>query len=212
MQRNINGAEARLSIVREPGKSYSDLYNMVAATRQFYSKIEKVLGPYNAKQNGLNHYIPPSKQQLSEAIGRVNGMTTHDIIRNNMLSSAVKYCEKHKGKRQLVQSHHSTHHHVQIPESLFEIEQFDVAVYKDICKKDFTNIRSVSKITILGSDPFFVENLKKDQYKFLIVRQRMAKTGVASSNNWEALFFKYNPGYIIEWVDAEINPRWAGML
>lgn len=202
----------RTSALRPVGETYEDLSAIVKSTYSLYSRIEKVLSPYNAKQSQSNlPYSPPTRQYLMDIIGHRNISTLPDLTVNNMLSSAIRFCEKFKGKRQLPIPHSSTHHSIHYSESQFLITKFDDQEWHEISGSKRTG-KNIYKITLENVNPIYVEDFRPQHYKFIIVRQKLSKTGVPSNNLWEILFFKPNYGFIIDWIDADINPRWAGVL
>jgi hypothetical protein len=61
--------------------------------------------------------------------------------------------------------------------------------------------------------PLILRGLRnQDEVKFIIVRPRLSKLGTASASSWEVLFYRTNPGYIVDWVDTQLNPRYAGVM
>jgi hypothetical protein len=61
--------------------------------------------------------------------------------------------------------------------------------------------------------PIVVRGLRQpDEVKFIIVRPKLSKLGTASATNWEVLFYRTNMGYIPDWVDTTINPRYSGIM
>lgn len=120
---------------------------------------------------------------------------------------------KTKGRKQLILPHHSTLHSCQFQKALFEISEVDVAEWKELSKRNFPSIKRVNKIELAGCQPIYVENLKlKEDIKHIIIRQKLGKTGVPSTNAWEMLFYTNNCGFIIDHADAEINVRYVGMI
>ena len=191
---------ARLNASRpvdNPG--FTDLLTLLKHHYNLHAQAEAFLGPYNARQRAKGEkflYSAPTNDELKAAIkkGGVNTLTYLAFI-----SSLVKFCEMSKGLRALPTPHPSVVHSIQLP-----LQAFIITPEKDgVCKVDVAGIET----------PLFVKGLMHpEQIKFIIVRPKLSKLGTASATNWEILFFRNNFGYIPEWVDSNINPRWAGKL
>lgn len=67
-------------------------------------------------------------------------------------------------------------------------------------------------IEIIGvPEPIEVRGLRMpDEVKFIIVRPKLSALGTASAKNWEVLFFRQPIGYIPDWADSNLNPRFSG--
>lgn len=193
---------------------FDDVLNVIEGTYRAYSKITEILGPYNAKQLGHDYpYSPPSKEYLQEMSKRApKGLS--DFVYNAMLTSAVRFCSSHKGKKQLATPHPSTHHSAHYPDGTFEIEYLENVLPK-IHKTQNLNFvaKSLAKISVIGiNDPIYVENLKERNYKYIIIRPKLGKLGTASAIHWEALFYTQNFGFLIDHCDSNLNPRYSGIL
>lgn len=191
---------ARLDAKR-PGnvQDYSDLLNLVRHHFNLHLQAEAFLGPYNARQRSRSEkmpYLAPGPEDLKAIIkqGGVNSFTYQAFI-----SAIVRFCERTKGQRALATPHPSVVHSIQLPQSAFQITPMG----DGSCSVQIAGIEG----------PLIVKNLlKPEQIRFIIVRPKLAKLGTTSASNWEILFFKTNFGYIPEWVDSNINPRWAGKI
>jgi len=181
--------------VTEPG--FSDLVPTVGHHYNLHVRAAEFLGPYNARQRNSTsgHYIPPTKELLREVIrqGQVNDFTYIAFI-----NSLVRFCETNKGQRALPTPHPSVIHSIQLPLPAFSLD---------------TERGSDTIIQLIGVKvPLLVKGLRNpDEIKFIIVRPKLSKLGTASAKNWEVLFYRTNLGYIPEWADTSLNPRYSGV-
>lgn len=207
--------KARLDVIRPGAEPFTDLQKQVKDTFWLYSKIEKFLAPYNSRQasSGLP-YMAPSRDSIVSVIGLQPGkVCLHDVTVSAMMSAAVSFCEKHKGRKQLILPHHSTLHSCQFQKALFKISEVDVTEWKTLSNRNYASIKKVNKIEIADCEPIYVENLRvKEDIKHIIIRQKLGKTGVPSATAWEVLLYTNNCGFIIDHADAEINVRYVGMI
>jgi hypothetical protein len=186
----------RLDAVRpasNPG--WSDLVPVIAHHYKLHEKAADFLGPYNARQRSNKHYTPPTKEALKACIpqGRVNDFTYFAFI-----NSLVRFCETTKGLRALPTPHPSVVHSIQLPLPAFELQ---------------TGGHGDTMVQIIGIEtPLVVKGLRAPaEVKFIIVRPKLSKLGTASASNWEVLFYRDNHGYIPEWADTNLNPRYSGI-
>ncbi len=198
MESNLPRWSVRLDASRpsdNPG--WSDILPIIVHHYQLHTQAVEFLGPYNARQRGPGNraYLPPSKEQLKAAIkqGRVNDFTYQAFI-----NSLIKFCETTKGNRALPTPHPSVIHSIQLPAPAFECTP---------------GPNGSTMVKIIGVEtPLIVKNLRyTDDIKFIIVRPKLSKLGTASAKEWEVLFFKGYVGYIPEWVDTNLNPRYSGI-
>ncbi len=183
----------RLDAFRPHG--FSDLIPMVSTHYRAHEATEKFLGPYNARQrNSQFPYQAPDKETLRQLIpqGRMN-----EFSYTAYLNSIVRFCETTKGSRGLPAPHPSTIHSIQLPLPAFELSAAG---------------GGVTMVSILGvAEPLEVRGLRlPDEVKFIIVRPKLSQLGTASAKNWEVLFFRQPFGYIPEWADSQLNPRYSG--
>jgi len=177
-------------------KDYSDLESMVAAHFRVHQALDNFLGPYNARQrNAGNGYHVPDRETIKQLV-KQGGM--NDFSYNAMLHAVMRFCETHKGQRSLPAPHPSTIHSIQLPAPAFELKQFGPE----------------TEVRIIGLDmPIIVKGLNDPEtVKFIIVRPKLSKLGTASASNWEVLFFRSNLGFIPEWADSQLNPRYSGII
>ncbi len=195
MQSTLPRWSVRLDASRpanNPG--WTDLVPVITHHYRLHEKAAEFLGPYNARQRNADHYIPPTREMLLERIsqGKVNYFTYTAFI-----NSLVKFCETTKGHRALPTPHPSVIHSIQLPLPAFELHH---------------GAHGDTMIQIIGIDtPLVVKGLRApSEIKFIIVRPKLSKLGTASAVNWEVLFYRDNHGYIPEWADTNLNPRWSG--
>ena len=173
---------------------FSDLVPLVAHHYKLHEKAADFLGPYNARQRSNNHYTPPDKETLKQFIpqGRVNDFTYIAFI-----NSLVRFCETTKGNRALPTPHPSVVHSIQLPLPAFSLHAENPGD---------------TMVKIVGIEvPLVVKGLRgPDEVKFAIVRPKLSKLGTASANSWEVLFYRQHLGYIPEWADTSLNPRYSG--
>lgn len=174
---------------------FNSLSSLVYHHFKVYESLEKFLAPYNARQRSSNFpYKPPSKEALEQAvkIGQMNYFSY-----TNMINNTIRFCEQNKGMKCLPAPHPTTIHSIQLPQPAFEITEADNGD-KIISIAGIDEVITVKKL------------LAPDNFKFIIVRPRLSKLGTPSASNWEVLFFKPAFGYIVDWCDSNVNPRWAG--
>lgn len=183
----------RLDAFRPHG--FSDLIPMLDAHFRVHEDLTKFLGPYNARQRSSNlPYHAPDKETLRQLVPQ---RRMNDFSYNALLNSTIKFCESTKGMRALPEPHPSTIHSIQLPRPAFE----------------FTAAGGGSTmIQIIGiQEPIEVRGLRMpDEVKFIIVRPKLSKLGTASAKNWEVLCFRSALGYIPDWADSDLNPRYSG--
>lgn len=174
---------------------FSDLLMLVTRHLSMFTSAESYLSPYNARQRSNSFYTAPTREELRQV---VKSCGVNEITYSAFLSSLIRFCEQTKGLRALPLPHPSTLHSIQLPQGTFEIKTKD----------------GVPELSVAGGlSPVTLKGLRSpDQYKFVILRPKLARSGTPSAKNWEALLFTQNHGYIPMWADSTINPRWAGQL
>lgn len=185
----------RLNAVRPPGVSFADLIAVVNHHFRAHEAADAFLGPYNARQrNSRDYYQAPEKETLRQLIQQ-GGM--NDFSYSAFLNSLVKFCEQHKGLRALPSPHPSTIHSIQLPLPAFQL----------------ASKGGETEVHIIGVDtPLIVKGLREPEtVKFIIVRPKLSKLGTASATNWEVLFYRQALGYIPDWADSQLNPRYSGI-
>lgn len=176
-------------------QGFGSLLPIIASHFRVHEDIEKFLGPYNARQRASSFpYRAPDLETLRQLVkpGRMN-----DASYRAYLGSIVRFCETTKGQRGLPTPHPSSIHSIQLPEPAFSL--------KSLPNGD-------TMISIVGcDDALTVKGLNQPRdMKFIVVRPKLSQLGTASATKFEVLFFKQALGYIPEWVDSQLNPRWSG--
>ena len=197
MENTLPRWSVRLDAARpatNPG--FSDLLPIVGHHFRLHQQAIEFLGPYNARQRGYGRaYLAPTRDELRAAIkqGGVNDFTYQAFI-----ARLAAFCEMTKGLRALPEAHPSVIHSIQLPQPAFEL---------------YAEKSGDTMVQIAGTPtPLLVKALRQpDEVKFIIVRPKLSKLGTASAKNWEVLFFKQALGYVPDWVDSFINPRYSGI-
>jgi len=193
---NLPRWSVRLDAYRTANQDFHDLDVMVNHHFRVHQSIDQFLGPYNARQrNSGAPYRAPDRETLKQVI-KQGGM--NDFTYSSMLHGVIRFCEAHKGTRSLPSPHPSTIHSIQLPQPAFELKSRG----------------SDTEVHIVGLEhPILVKGLRDpDEVKFIIVRPKLSKLGTASSKNWEVLFYRVNHGFIPEWADSQLNPRYSGVI
>lgn len=183
----------RLDAYRPHG--FSDLIPVVNHHYMAHEAAEKFLGPYNARQRNSKYpYQAPDKETLRQVV-RQGAM--NDFSYQALLNGIVRFCESTKGTRGLPAPHPSSIHSIQLPLPAFELSAAG---------------GGETNVAVAGvAEPLTVRGLRlPDEVKFIIVRPKLSQLGTASAKNWEVLFFRQALGYIPEWADSQLNPRYSG--
>lgn len=195
METSLPKWNARLDAHRPDGVfGFSDLQIPLRNHFLAHAAAEQFLGPYNARQrNSQLPYCAPSRESIRQLV-KQGGM--NDLSYSAFISGLIKFCEQHKGLRALPTSHPSTLHSIQLPLGAFEMKSSGADTL----------------IHIAGvHDPILVKGLRnKEDIKFIIARPKLSKLGTASASNWEVLFFRAALGYIPDWTDSTLNPKYSG--
>lgn len=195
---NLPRWSVRLDVARPPNNpGFEDLISLVNQHFRVHQEAETFLGPYNARQrNSTYPYSAPDRDALRQLI-RQGGM--NDFSYAAYLNSIIRFCEQTKGLRAVPTPHPSTIHSIQLPLPAFELKQGDA---------NETNVFVIGIPT-----PLVVKRLRDlDMIKFIIVRPKLSQLGTASTKNWEVLFFRSPVGYIPDWADSMLNPKYSGIL
>lgn len=207
---------ARRDALRTTNETFQDLERLVVMTYELYRKIHKVATPYNNKQHGNSHYIPPSRE-LFMSNSRVSSSLLESSLFSKMVTSTIDFYTKNKGKKQLIEPHPSLHHSVQFSGSHFRLTEVEntKAIAAVLNKKFNREVSTLTRLEILDHGdikPIYFENMKIEKFEYLILRPKMGKTGVPVVKYWEALFYRQPYHYLIDHVDSNINPRYCGMI
>lgn len=197
METTLPRWSVRLDASRPAGTfGFSDLLPTLGQHYNLHVKAADFLGPYNARQRSAGHYTPPDREMLKQTI-RQGGV--NDFSYSAFLSSIVRFCEQTKGLRALPTPHPSVIHSIQLPLPAFELH---------------AGSQGDTMVSISGvATPLVVKGLRNPaEVKFIIVRPKLSKLGTASATNWEVLFYRENLGYIPDWADTQLNPRYSGVF
>lgn len=187
----------RLNISRQFAE-YNDLMKIVGVHFAVHQDLESFLGPYNARQRSQKIYRAPTRDELKLAVRQ---RSMNDISYNALLNATIRFCEQTHGLRALPTPHPSVIHSIQLPQPAFLIDKAPAG-----CKI------GTHQLLISGAEPVYLPNLRNNFVpKFSIIRPRLSKLGTPSVKDWEVLLFDHNYGYIPNWVDSTINPRFAGI-
>lgn len=191
---------------------FDDLLKSVAIHFKMYSNVVSFVGPWVAKQNETM-FIVPERQQIKDLVSMKHPLVSYKT-ESAITESVINFIETTKGRRALIQPHISSHHSIQLHESLFEISKLE----NKITLRDDRGLRKpaqVHQIKVYGIDePIFVENLRIpiSQCKYIILRPKLGKHNMPSVNRWEVLIFKKQQPYLINHTDSSLNPRYSGVL
>lgn len=207
---------ARRDALRTTNETFQDLERLVVMSYELYRKIHKIAAPYNNKQQGNSHYIPPSRE-LFMSNNRVSNNLLESSLFSKMVTSTIDFYTKNKGKKQLIEPHPSLHHSVQFSGSHFRLTEVEntKAIAAVLNKKFNREVSTLTRLEILDHGdikPIYFENMKIEKFEYLILRPKMGKTGVPVVKYWEALFYRQPYHYLIDHVDSNINPRYCGMI
>lgn len=212
MTDNDNPWTAKHDVYR-PTTDFSDLLKIVSCYYEMYSRCVTFMGPWIAKQHGIA-FLPPEKEDIKAALGKERPYVSFRA-RSAFIEAVVQHTTRTRGKKALITPSQSTHHSAQFPSGTFQITQ--VLEDKPTLRDD-KSIRSNAKVLhridfFAAEQPVFIENLRfpPEQIRFIIVRPKLGKLGMPSVNRWEVLLYKQQHGYLVEHVDSNLNPRWAGI-
>lgn len=187
----------RLDATRPPEHpGFADLIPLVNSHFRVHQSVESFLGPYNARQRSSSlPYQVPERDTLRQLI-KQGGM--NDFSYSAYLNSIIRFCEQHKGLRAVPAPHPSTIHSIQLPLPAFELQPGGPGL---------------TNVFVMGAKvPLVVSGLRDpDTVKFIIARPKLSQLGTASAKNWEVLFYRSNIGYMPEWADSQLNPRFSGV-
>lgn len=154
--------------------------------------LVEFIGPYNARQRSSSYpYNTPERKDIANAVKHdgVNDFTFHALV-----SSTVAFCEQTKGMRALPTPHPANIHNIQLPRPAFDFSGDKLMLW------EFDQDIGITAPGIRDQQAI----------KFIIVRPKVGASGMPSSTNWEMLTFKNDIGYLPEWIDSTVNPRYVG--
>lgn len=189
---------------------YSDVLSHIAIQFDVYSKIVSVVGPWISKQNGKSQFLPLTPDLIKEQVSqsRLDYKTY-----SSMLEATYQFMKSTQGKRALTLPHPTTHHSAQFRSGLFSLTHCN----DKIKLRDNGSLRDpksrLLKLDLAGCEPLYLENIQNinpDLIKFIIIRPKLGKLGSPNISKWEVLMFRKDQLHLIDHVDSELNPRWAG--
>jgi hypothetical protein len=190
---------------------YEDLSKALFSTFNTYQTLERKIAPYVAKN--VNAGFPPgiSREWIKENVSTGAGM--HPVMYIRMCECIETFFRESKGMKRLPYPHIVSHRSVHYGEGLFSIKPvLDIEPYLERTKSRVRKyaVNTVHEVEIDGLDTLYIENLRGTGFKYLMLRPKLGKTGMPSVKNWEALLLKNNPGYLIDHIDTDKNPRYNG--
>lgn len=195
-----------------PTTGFADLMKIVACNYELYSKAYTFVGPWIAKQTATN-FMAPDKDEIRAGVGKPRPCIS-DSTYSRFVDAVFDFTLKSKGMKALILPNPTTHHSAQFPAGTFTITQVTEPVTLRDDRGIRRPVRTIHAIEFFGADgPVYVENIpvQPSHVKYIIIRPKLGKLGTPSVNKWEILFFKNQHAYMIEHVDSNLNPRWAGI-
>lgn len=209
-QDESDNSQYRTDIIR-PDNSYDDLARQLIATYRTYQAVEDKVAPVVSRNSGNDAFFL-SKEWIDESVKNSFGMSS--IMYRRFLDAVEKFYLKHKSSKRLPSPHIITHRSVHFGEGLFDVEQADVAKYLELTRDRVRNfkVNSVHRISVGGVEPFYIENMRPGNFKYMILRPKLGKSGAPTVDRWEVLLFRTNLGYNVEHIDTDKNPRYNGSI
>ena len=212
MEDNMPRWAARTDVYR-PTTDFSDLMKIVASYYEMYNKAYTFMGPWIAKQNQMNFSVP-DKDEILAGIGKARSVISF-MVHSKFVDALFQFAIQSKGRKALINPNPATHHSAQFPHGSFSITQITDSVVLRDDKGLRKPIKSLHAIEFFGAEqPVYIENLhlRPDQIKFIIVRPKLGKLGSPSTKKWEVLLYRQPLNYLVDHVDSDLNPRWAGVF
>lgn len=190
--------------------NFDDLSMQVLGTYYTYNSLEKFLSPWVSRNHDNINML--NKDFILEKIKPHINMNS--IMSSRMIESTVNFYVKNKGMKKLHIATPLTHRSIHLGNGLFNIEKYDTRKWMIDYRVDRRHhVYHVHKIDIVGADaPFFVENLREDDYKYAIIRPRLSQLGAVNLKRWEIILSTKNKQYDIEHIDIEYFNKNNGML
>jgi len=200
----------RTDIVRMTS-NYDDIGHQVVGTYRTYLELESKVAPLIAR-NSDNDLFLLTKERIGEMVKNSHGM--NPTMFRHLLDSVEKFFLKNKSKRRLPSPHIISHRSVQYGEVLFTIDEIDVAKYLEQTKNRVRNfkVNTVHKVEVEGLNPFYIENMRRGNYRHMILRPKLGKSGAPMPDRWEILLFGSSLGYLVDHIDTDKNPRYNGSI
>lgn len=191
--------------------SYDDLGKQLVITHKTYAEIENHVAPFVSRNAGNGMFVL-TKEWINAKVKNAYGMNV--FMYNRMLDAVEKFFIEFKNSRRLPSPHIISHRSIHFSEGLFEITQVDTQDYlnQTIRKDRRFKVNTVHKIEVAGLKPFYIENMRNGNYKYLVLRPKLGKSGGFSIDRWEILLYHVNFGYNVTHIDTDKNPRYNGTI
>lgn len=196
-----------------PTTYFTDLMTIVASYYDMYNKAYNFLGPWIARQSKTASF-PPDKEEIKSSIGKVRSVISF-TAHSKFVDALFNFVLHSKGKRALINPTPTTHHSAQFPAGTFSITEVSTDTRLIDDKAARRPAKTLHALELFGADqPLFIENLpiKPEQIRFIIVRPKLGKLGTPSVKRWEVLLYRQSHSYLLDHVDCNLNPRWAGKM
>jgi hypothetical protein len=203
-------APYRTDIVR-PSNHFDDLAKQVIVTYKTYADVESHVAPLIAR-NIDNGVFLLTKEWIDERVKNCFGMNS--FMYKRLLDAVEKFYLKNRTTKRLPNPHIISHRSVHFCDGLFEITLIDTEKYLAATSSRARNykVNSVHKIDVGGFEPFYIENMRKGDFKYMILRPKLGKSGAPTIDRWEILLYQSNFGYNVEHIDTDKNPRYNGTI
>lgn len=201
----------RANIYRQ-SSFFEDFILNIAVTFKTYKKIVDYTSAF-ASRNSSNPMFFVAKEVVDEAIGK-NPYGMNSTMYRHMIQSVESFFKENGQHRRLITADPLVQCSFQASSELFEIE----TLKKNNWPKHYhwlntkEKVSSVSKISIIGLEPFYIHNVKTKNIKHLVVRPKIGMSGVHNLQKWECLFFLKNYRYKIDQTDSNRNTKYLGRI
>jgi hypothetical protein len=190
---------------------YDDLAKQLVITYKTYAEIESNVAPFVAR-NADNSMFVLTKEWIHEKVKNNHGMNS--FMYNRLLNSVEEFFTQYRTSRRLPSPHIISHRSIHLCEGLFDVKQVDTETYlkESPDRNRGFKVNTVHAIEIGGCRPFYIENMRKGNYKYMILRPKLGKSGAPTIDRWEILLYHVNFGYYVQHIDTDKNPRYNGMI
>lgn len=202
-------APYRTDIVRPTGR-YDDLAKLVVVSYKTYESIERLVSP-TVSRNVDNSFFVLTKEWINETLQ--NGYRMNTFMYSRLLDAVEKFYSNNRSKR-LPSPHIISHRSVHYCAGMFDITHIDTDTYLQSTSNRVRNykVTSVHRLDINGLEPLYIENMRSGNYKYLMLRPKLGKSGAPAMDRWEIQLYLTNFGYNVEHIDTDKNPRYNGTI
>jgi hypothetical protein len=203
-------APYRTDVVR-PSSKYDDLAKQVVVSYKTYESVEAHVSPL-VSRNIDNSMFILTKDLIHERVQ--NGYRMNSFMYNRLLDAVEKFYLKNRHTNRLPSPHIISHRSIHYCDGMFEITKVDTEKYLQSTRNRVRNykVNSVHMIEISGLDPLYIENMRGGDYKYLMLRPKLGKSGAPAMDRWEILLYLTNFGYNVTHIDTDKNPRYNGTI